>query len=218
MLKIATICLLLVFFGCDNAPRVRLVKDNDFTFHFQWNKPLKEEPIILVRYSGKVGTFIKGEWEQGYSSNDEYLVYFPAGSFVSAPVDTKGNPFKALIHPNGRYIRRIHSVELPAPHLRNTIYAPARLHTIEDENFKRYGDQVILREHPFFRKYRIGSRRASALLPIDHRLPPHSSHQSSEMPQSPLLGMKKTSYLRSYRFFAAVRYQTLPALTHSRHL
>ena len=32
-----------------SAPRVRLVKDTESMFHFQWNEPLKEERIILVR-------------------------------------------------------------------------------------------------------------------------------------------------------------------------
>ena len=33
-------------------PRVRLVRDNQKTFHFQWNEPLNEERIVLVRFSG----------------------------------------------------------------------------------------------------------------------------------------------------------------------
>lgn len=40
---------LCVFVGCDNAPRVRFAKDNYDMFHFQWDLPLNDERIILVR-------------------------------------------------------------------------------------------------------------------------------------------------------------------------
>ena len=154
MPKIAILCLLMVSFGCDNAPRVRLVRDNDLTFHFQWDKPLKEERIILVRLSGEVGAynFNKipwGRWEAIWPLNDEYLVYFPAESIISAPVSVDEESV------GERHTRRIYSVELLAADLRNTtIDFPAVLHTIEGYYFKR-GDEVILRDHPFFREYSI---------------------------------------------------------------
>lgn len=117
---------------------MRLVKDNKHTFHFQWDKPLKEERIILVRYSGRDG-----------GDSMEYVAYFPAGAFVSSPVTQSA--FRA--GDSWVYIR---SVELLAAEMRTEVAVPARLHTIENGLFQVYGDQVILREHPFFREYHVG--------------------------------------------------------------
>ena len=75
--------LLCVFFGCSDAPCVRLVKDDDETFHFQWAEPLKEERIILVRCSGVV---FDHRYNAEIPHEKELLVYFPAGTVVSASV------------------------------------------------------------------------------------------------------------------------------------
>ena len=65
---------------------MRLVKDNDTTFHFQWDAPLKEERIIL--YFARWAEF-------GYERH--YLVYFPAGVIVSKPVNVSGASGKSTV-------------------------------------------------------------------------------------------------------------------------
>lgn len=158
MPKIATLCLLVVFFGCDNTPSVRLVLDNSQTFHFQWDEPLKEERIILVRRYGEVGEYVfKGrtsEWKSPGVYYSDRLVYFPVESVVSAPVSVG----EKRLREHGRSVRRIHSVELLAAHLRDNEFIvgfPARLYVINDGEFVRHGVRVILREHPFFQEYHI---------------------------------------------------------------
>ena len=159
-----SVCLLFAVFGCDNAPRVRLVKDNDTTFHFQWDKPLKEEQIVLVRYSGvevihndysyyfpQDRPFTQRKHHREYSMDFDYLLYFPARSFVSAAT-TDGNLY--YLYP----LEPTRSVEILPAHLRNTTVAfPAYLYAINDAGeFVRHGDQIILRDHPLFREYRLG--------------------------------------------------------------
>ena len=158
MPKIATLCLLIVFFGCDNAPRVRLVRDNNQTYHFQWDKPLKEERIVLMRSDGEVGEYVfEGEmskWKSPGVYFSYHLVYFPEGSFVSAPVFAGDRN----LGEHGGSIGRTHSVELLAAHLRDNEFMvgfPARLYVINDRGVVRHGDRVILREHPSFREYSI---------------------------------------------------------------
>ena len=147
--------LLCVFFGCDNAPRVRLVKDDDETFHFQWAEPLKEERIILVRVNGWLVYNAERRSQQKY-----YLVHFAVGSILSAPIPRRWNC-------SGHW-GDIDSVEILPAHRRNTIDFPARLYKVPEtitgnrsnlpiirNGFEVHGDQVILREHPFFQEYRI---------------------------------------------------------------
>lgn len=133
-----SIGLLFVFFGCDNAPRVRLVKDDDHTFHFQWAEPLKEERIILIHYSGLL--VLRGR--EIPFRNLKRLVHFPAGTFVSSPVKR---------HDSGL---RIDSVVILQAYLRETAL-PADAYQIGGGGrFLRRGDR-ILREHPLFREYRV---------------------------------------------------------------
>ena len=156
MPKIATLCLLIAFLGCDNTPRVRLVKDNNQTFHIQWDKPLKEERIVLVRVNG----WLTYNYERRPQQKD-YLVHFAVGSILSAPRPRRWNC-------SGHW-GDIDSVEILPAHRRNTIDFPARLYKVPGkipENqlnlpifrnvFEVHGDEVILRDHPFFRDYRIG--------------------------------------------------------------
>ena len=160
-----------VFFGCSDAPRVRLVKDNDTTFHTQWDEPLKEERIILIRRSGEVVRY-RSRYnpssgrvrtaEQKFSLSESQigiLVYFPAGSFVSAPVSSqnKSDSFYGGIYAGSTWsVEYIHSVETLPADLRNTIAVPAHLYEIRDGVFEWHGGEVILRDHPFFREYRVG--------------------------------------------------------------
>ena len=147
---------MFVFFGCGNAPRVRLVKDNDTTFHFQWAEPLKEERIILIRGSGGIVDEIGGgepPVKRRYPWEIESLVYFPAGSFISAPASSS----RIWLDPDlGNTWKYTYSVEILPAHLRNTVAVPARLFTIRDGDFKPHGERVILREHPF-QEYHVGA-------------------------------------------------------------
>ena len=90
MPKIATLCLLIAFLGCNNAPRVWLVRDNDETFHFQWDEPLNEERFVLVRYSRvevihndyssyfpQDRPFTQRKHHREYPMEFNYLFYFP---------------------------------------------------------------------------------------------------------------------------------------------
>ena len=123
--------LLCVFFGCSDVPRVRLVKDDGSTFHFQWAEPLKEQRIILVDLNGYQRTL---------------LVYFAAGTVVSAPVSRDGFWIP----------KRIDSVEILPAHLREE-RLPAYVFEIRADGgvWQREEDDYLLREHPFFRDYRI---------------------------------------------------------------
>ena len=147
---------------------MRLVKDNDTTFHFQWAEPLKEERIILIRYNGVrrynaedlFGYSPESPWEK------ELLVYFPAGTVVSAPVD------RGVYRHDKRQRRvseRIDSVELLPARLRETVL-PAELYEMRQSGyFQIRGERVILREHPFFQEYHVGapSRLTFTLEPRD---------------------------------------------------
>ncbi|MDE0297777.1 MAG: hypothetical protein OXN17_04035 [Candidatus Poribacteria bacterium] len=140
---------------------MRLVRDNSETFHFQWDKALNEECIVLVRYSGvKVihndysrhfppnRPFTQRKHHREYSMEFDGLYYFPAGSFVSAAL-TDG------IFDYRYGLDHTCSVEILPAHLRNTLDFPAELYVINDAgDFERYSDQVILRDHPH-RDYRV---------------------------------------------------------------
>ena len=134
---------------------MRLVKDNDTTFHFQWAEPLKEERIILVRYSGVFSDYnVEIPWEK------ELLVYFPAGSVVSAPLHRQAAMrYTSVANIANRLVRirdaNLDSVEIRPAHLRETVL-PARLYTIRDREFMPHGERFILREPPFFQEYHVG--------------------------------------------------------------
>lgn len=102
-----------------------------------------------MRYSGE-NSHIGGS--EGQSWEKERLVYFPAGSFVSAPAIsvTFGELF------NSPY-NHIYTMEILPAHLQNTVDFPAHLHTINDAGkFVWHGDQVILRDHPLLQEHRLG--------------------------------------------------------------
>ena len=135
--------LLCVFFGCSDVPRVRLVKDDGFTFHFQWAEPLKEQRIILVGLNGGLENPVL-EIPSRYE--EILLVYFAAGTVVSAPVSRDGF----------WYLKRIDSVEILPAHLREK-RLPAYVSEIHADGrvWQREEDDLLLREHPFFRDYRV---------------------------------------------------------------
>lgn len=146
-----SLCLSFVFFGCMGAPRVRIVRGDDRTFHFQWDKPLKEKRIILVRLSG---VNFDHRYKAEHPHEEELLVFFPPGTVVSNAIDRP----RALEFTSMAFLGRIDSVEILPAHLRNTIRVPARLYKVAEYNhsFEVHGDKVILRDYPFFRqKYRI---------------------------------------------------------------
>ena len=136
----ASILLCVFFFGCSDAPRVRLVKDDDETFHFQFAEPLKEERIILVRYNG-----VLFDHQHQIPWEKEMLVFFPAGTVVSAPVYRQDKRYT--------FPERIDTVEIRPADLRETAL-PAELYEIRARHF-RYRGERILREHPFFRDYSV---------------------------------------------------------------
>ena len=151
--------LLCVFFGCDNAPRVRLVKDDDETFHFQWAEPLKEERIILVRRSGVTVSKYRRQYIRRTPFNRDVLIYFPSGAFISDPVwqTTVETSYEHIageveeIH-NTEYIG---TVEILPADLRETVLL-ADVYEIRGMGFRRrYEHDRILREYPLFRKYRV---------------------------------------------------------------
>ena len=150
--------LLCVFFGCSDAPRVRLVKDDDATFHFQWAEPLKEERIILVRRSG-VTVSIGRRHIRRTPFDRDVLVYFPEGALISAPVwqTIKGYSYEHVAGEvegisNTEYIG---TVEILPTDLRETVL-PADVYEIRGMGFRRrYEHDRILREYPLFREYRV---------------------------------------------------------------
>ena len=135
--------LLCVFLGCDNAPRVGLVKDDDETFHFQWVESLQEQRIILARLGGVIFDY---RYKAEYSHEEELLVYFPPGTVVSYAIDRP----RALECTSMAILGRIDSVEILPAALRQTVL-PAEMSKIgEDGRFRGRGKR-ILRQHPFFR-------------------------------------------------------------------
>lgn len=139
--------MLCVFLACGNTPRVRLVKDDDSTFHFQWAKPLNEERTILVRLSGVI---FDPRYKAEYSHEEELLVYFPAGTLVSYAIDRP----RPLEYSSMAILERIDSVEILPAALRRTVL-PADMWKIgEYGRFRGHGKR-ILREHPFFLDYRV---------------------------------------------------------------
>ena len=153
------VCLLCVFVACGNsrddvadvsvgepyAPRVRLVKDTERLFHYQWDKPLKEERIILVTAEDKSESF-------------SFLVYFPKEAFISVP----------------HRIELRATVEILSAHERDTFPLPAYAHSgmvavgtssgDPQNEVWRNARRYILREHPF-KPYRVGVPSRIALDP-----------------------------------------------------
>ena len=77
--------LLLLLWSCGDSyvkPRIRLVKDSPTTFHFQWDEPLEEERIILVRAG-----HIDNPNTVGYSVT--FLLRFMPGEFRSGDWDIR---------------------------------------------------------------------------------------------------------------------------------
>ena len=159
-----SVCLLFAFLGCERTPRVRLVKDDDRTFHFQWAEPLIEERIILVRYSGVFSDYnLEIPWEK------ELLVYFPAGSVVSAQLHRQSAMrHTSVVNIENRLVKirdsNLDSVEICPAHLRETVLPadvyeigilPADGFEIGEREFFRLRGERILREHPFFREYHV---------------------------------------------------------------
>ncbi len=140
-----SVCVLFVFLGCERTPRVRLVKDDEMTFHFQWNKPLKEERIILIHYSG--AQFSSDGREIPFEDREK-LVYFPAETFVSAPVSIATWAYR---NTSSSYID---SVEILPAHSRETSL-PAHVYKIAGNRFHQRKGGRLLRQHPFFREYRV---------------------------------------------------------------
>ena len=126
---------------------MRLVKDDDATFHFQWAEPLKEERIILVRLSGVI---FDPKYKAEYSHEEELLVYFPPGTVVSYAIDRP----RALEYTSMAILGRIDSVEILPAALRETVL-PADVWKIGEDGLFRGHGKRILREHPFFRDYRV---------------------------------------------------------------
>ena len=128
--------LLCVFLGCSDAPRVRLVKDDNETFHFQWAEPLKEERIILVRLSGVI---FDPRYKAEYAHEEELLVYFPPGTVVSYAIDRP----RALEYTSMAILGRIDSVEILPAALRETVL-PADVWKIgEDGLFRGHGKRIF---------------------------------------------------------------------------
>lgn len=150
---LAVSILLCVFFGCDNIPRVRLIKDGDATFHFQWVEPLKEERIILIRCKGVLFDYdAQIPWER------EMLVFFSPGTVVSYAIDRqRAMKYAATIYRSSMPFRwRIDSVEILPAQLRETVL-PADVWGIgKDGRFRwSYEHGRILREHPHFLAYSV---------------------------------------------------------------
>lgn len=96
LLLIAVPILMFGVLGCDTdsvgdsyVPRIRLVKDGPNEFHFQWDEPLKEERIILVRYRPIVAITTTSPTIERYEPSplfEHILLYFPLDSFISKSV------------------------------------------------------------------------------------------------------------------------------------
>ena len=169
-----SVCVLCVFVACGNsrtdvsvgesyAPRVRLVKDAENLYHFQWDAPLKEERIILyfVRWaeSGSSALDEFGFRIRSLGHESHYLVYFPAGVIVSKPAYLS---------------RRATGVEILSAHERDAFPLPAyasdasvgihyrdlgRVDAVREKAMR-----FILREHPF-KPYRLGVPSRIAFAP-----------------------------------------------------
>ena len=124
-------------------PEVRLVDDGSNEFHFQWDEPLKEERIILVRrYGGKITFGEGGEDSDTVHVMERWfkdkLLYFPKDSFISDLDDYSGLAIGIL-----------------SAKQRDAVELPARAWSGEHRWKNRSHERLILREHPF-KPYRVG--------------------------------------------------------------
>ena len=72
-IRCALVAMVFIGFNCGaldgGGPEVYLVKDTEDTFHFQWNEPLLEDRIILVRAAYSNGT--DEDYGTSYLSSEE---------------------------------------------------------------------------------------------------------------------------------------------------
>lgn len=146
MRNIACLVAFMIFISCngvrevcdcgvpDNySPTVRLVKDTDRSFHFQWADMLLEERIILARYTytniGSAGA--------GFEPRPLELHRFNTGQFRSELLVVYDREFTDT--------QRVTVEILPATE-RFTLKLPQRVH----------GGNAVLVEHPF-KHYDVGT-------------------------------------------------------------
>ena len=147
------------------VPSVRLVRDGDFEYHFQWDEPLKEDRIVLIR----VHQF--GSWIHEVTSDNILTGRVLYHEFINPAISTR-----LILFRQGDFISEPEMLEgwhclieiLPA-HERNTLPLPATAAKFiygpnnNDEDYQR-----ILKEHPF-KPYRLGK---SSRITFDTELKP----------------------------------------------
>lgn len=145
-IKCLLVIMMCIGFGCggvhdacdcgvpdDYSPTVRLVKDTDRSFHFQWDDTLLEERIVLARYTY---TNISSAGA-GFEPRPLELHHFNPGQFRSELLVVYDREFKDT--------QRVAVEILPATD-RLTLKLPYQVH----------GGNTVLVEHPF-KPYKVGT-------------------------------------------------------------
>ena len=86
LIKPVTLLLLLPLLACGNqqpTPEIRLVKDNAYGFHLQWDEPLREERIILVEMTTVYDHFTDDSKPVEQILTRVQALHFPDGVFKS---------------------------------------------------------------------------------------------------------------------------------------
>jgi len=163
-----------------DTPRVRLVKDTPATFHVQWDAPLKEERIILVRMRRWIGSFdnptptVPQEafpddlealsirrlssglgFDQDYKflTDELHLLWFRTGQFRSVEILIATRPITAAAE---ILFETFPFVEILADHKRSDIKLPSIAHNAgPDAASDGTQAQRLLAEHPF-KPYELG--------------------------------------------------------------
>ena len=90
MIRSLTLLLLLPFLACGNqqsTPEIRLVKDNAYGFHLQWDEPLREERIVLVEITTEYDDVTDDSKPVEQILTRVQALHFPSGVFKSPYVN-----------------------------------------------------------------------------------------------------------------------------------
>lgn len=154
-------CLLAIMmcigFGCggvrevcdcgvpDNySPTVRLVKDTDRSFHFQWEDTLLEERSVLVRFTYTNINWVREPWR----TPTLVLHHFRLGEFRSGHMYVYDREFTD---------KQQVTVEILPAADRHKLKLPYPLgYSLNSDGAHRFGNEHVLVAHPF-KPYKVGT-------------------------------------------------------------
>lgn len=125
-------------------PTVRLIKDTDRSFHFQWDSTLLEERIVLARFTYTNINWVREHWR----TPTLVLHHFSPGAFRSGHMYVYDREFMNTQSVTVEILPAAnrHKLKLPYP-------LGYRLSSAGDHQF---GHEQVLVEHPF-KHYEVGT-------------------------------------------------------------